>query len=432
MAKITFILANPQRETSSVSMLLYHFGKKYKIPTGVKDLQTKFWSKTKQHTSESQLNEDGKPLNLMLTNFELATKKALLKFDADYFTPTQDQLKEAILLNLNPGNNFKNISSSLVIPYIDNLVINVSRKPNSIKSYKPTLNHLKAYEDFIKSKLTWSSFDMSFYNNYQKFCYAEKMSLNSFSNQIKYIKFFFHSAHDDKLHNFTLPNGFKKPSEESDSIYFNVEELIKLHNFTITEATFKKNPSVSDVTAYIDELNNTKDLFLIGCFTALRYSDYSNLKTLKSTDTKILKTSEKTTKKTIIPMHYIIREILERRLNQIPVVTSQLQFNRHIKIVCQLAGFTEPIEKTITKGGEKERTIYEKWELASSHTARRSGATNMLLALIPIPTIMSFTGHTSPKSFMKYVKASQEELANLAMENPFFHKPCKSKVKLHN
>jgi hypothetical protein len=68
---------------------------------------------------------------------------------------------------------------------------------------------------------------------------------------------------------------------------------------------------------------------------------------------------------------------------------------------------------------EKEQRI-EKWEAVSSHTARRSAATNMFKAGIPSISIMKITGHKTETQFIKYIKVSKEENAEMLMDNPFF------------
>ena len=52
-----------------------------------------------------------------------------------------------------------------------------------------------------------------------------------------------------------------------------------------------------------------------------------------------------------------------------------------------------------------------------THTARRSGATNMYLAGIPTIAIMKITGH---REFMKYIKITEEQTALELMSHPYF------------
>jgi integrase len=59
------------------------------------------------------------------------------------------------------------------------------------------------------------------------------------------------------------------------------------------------------------------------------------------------------------------------------------------------------------------QTTIPKYDLITTHTARRSFATNLFLSGFPAISIMKITGHKTEKSFMKYIKISQEENANL-------------------
>jgi integrase len=82
--------------------------------------------------------------------------------------------------------------------------------------------------------------------------------------------------------------------------------------------------------------------------------------------------------------------------------------------------FLSPQTLQICELGKKYTITKEKWELVSSHTARRTGATNMYKAGIPTLAIMKVTGHTSESSFLKYINISKEENARMLAEHPYF------------
>ena len=56
----------------------------------------------------------------------------------------------------------------------------------------------------------------------------------------------------------------------------------------------------------------------------------------------------------------------------------------------------------------------------TTHTARRSLATNMYLAGIPIKTIMTITGHSSVAQLMEYIKITEIEVAESLKDHSFF------------
>ncbi len=52
-----------------------------------------------------------------------------------------------------------------------------------------------------------------------------------------------------------------------------------------------------------------------------------------------------------------------------------------------------------------------KWKLVTSHTARRSFATNAYKAGVPMPSIVKITGHKKTTTFLNYIKLDEREHA---------------------
>ncbi len=71
----------------------------------------------------------------------------------------------------------------------------------------------------------------------------------------------------------------------------------------------------------------------------------------------------------------------------------------------------------MTRGGKRVVITVEKWKLVSSHTARRSFATNLYKSNFPAISIMKITGHKTEKAFLKYIKVTPEEHAKLLAEH---------------
>ena len=62
--------------------------------------------------------------------------------------------------------------------------------------------------------------------------------------------------------------------------------------------------------------------------------------------------------------------------------------------------------------GKPKKEMVPKYKLVHSHTARRTGATLMYLAGIPIYDIMRVTGHKSINTLEKYIRADKLEVAH--------------------
>jgi len=95
--------------------------------------------------------------------------------------------------------------------------------------------------------------------------------------------------------------------------------------------------------------------------------------------------------------------------------------NRYLKELGEVAGIDEPVIITRTQGGEKVSETKRKFELISTHTARRSFATNAYKAGVPSLAIMTITGHKTEEAFMRYIQVSKEENAVLMAKHPFFN-----------
>lgn len=85
------------------------------------------------------------------------------------------------------------------------------------------------------------------------------------------------------------------------------------------------------------------------------------------------------------------------------------------------AGITDMVYIERTRGGKVERLSVPRYELVSSHTARRSFATNTYLAGIPAARIMLMTAHSTEEAFFRYIRISRSENAKTLSEHPFFN-----------
>ena len=96
--------------------------------------------------------------------------------------------------------------------------------------------------------------------------------------------------------------------------------------------------------------------------------------------------------------------------------------NKYIKEVCKLARIDNNVIVNHYKGGRPIQSQKKKFQLISSHTARRSFATNSTKRGIPSNIIMTATGHKKESTFRKYVQTTDRENIDL------FNKLLKSSV----
>ena len=140
----------------------------------------------------------------------------------------------------------------------------------------------------------------------------------------------------------------------------------------------------------------------------------------------------KTGKLVIIPIHFRVMEILNKYKFDLPRSISNQKMNDYLKIIGHKAGINDPISMSKIEGGIRVTRTSPKHELISTHTARRSGATNMYLAGISTLSIMKITGHKTEKAFMRYIQMTEEDNAIKLMDSPFFKNNYNLKVVTKN
>ena len=133
--------------------------------------------------------------------------------------------------------------------------------------------------------------------------------------------------------------------------------------------------------------------------------------------------TQKTDEVVYIPLHYRVQEIIDKYDNSIPRAISNQKTNKYLKEIGKLAGIDTEIAQQERKGNLQYDSKVKKYDLITTHTARRSGATNMFKAGIPAINIMKITGHKTERAFMQYIRITQEENAKMLLDHNYFKKP---------
>lgn len=155
-------------------------------------------------------------------------------------------------------------------------------------------------------------------------------------------------------------------------------------------------------------LERTRDIFIFQCLTGLRFSDLHNLKASDISGDAIHVNIIKTGETIEIELNDTTRKILTKyHAHQtatgkaLPVPVNQV-YNRFLKELAKLAGLNDKITLVHYKGSQRIEETFVKWQLITSHTARRSFITNGLTLGIASEVIRSWTGHQSERSFKGY------------------------------
>ncbi|HPD66383.1 MAG TPA: site-specific integrase [Bacteroidia bacterium] len=280
--------------------------------------------------------------------------------------------------------------------------------------YRTLLNFLVEFIEYQRIKtLKFDDIDLEFYQDFISFLQSEKRhSTNTIGKYIATLKAILNRATEEGINTCIKYKSkkFNSPREEVDKIYLSQSEIDKIYNLKFASAQ--------------TGLERARDLFLIGCNTALRFSDFTAIQPeniIKNDSGIFLKmTTYKTSQNVTIPLNPMVVSILEKYNYQLPKNISNQKMNDHLKVIGKMAGINDIISITKTIAGKSVTQQYKKYELISCHTARRTGATLMYLSGIPVLSIMMITGHKTEKVFRGYIRIDSEQNANLIKDNPFF------------
>lgn len=264
-----------------------------------------------------------------------------------------------------------------------NEYLNICKKTVSYKqSLSNAANHLHLFS-VINQIPIFTNLNEQILEDFVYYLREKKMKPATVKNNIGRIKYLINKARKAGFETDLTVEDFNVPDEEATTIFLSMREIFKIHRYT-------------NLTPREIEI---KDYFVIGCLTALRYSDYSRLQPKNFIRNKIVIKTQKTNTPVQIPIHPIVREIIDKYHKQLPPPLSIQHFNREIKLICKKIGLSKKILCECTIGHNRISKLLPKYQLVSSHTARRSAATNMYLAGILPFRIMLITGHETEKSF---------------------------------
>jgi integrase len=264
-------------------------------------------------------------------------------------------------------------------------------------------NNYKLVKETMGSAYDWDTVDSGFYLLLVRRLQDAGYSVNYIGTIISRLKAMMNEAAKLRYHSNTDFHSFRRMSEQPDTVYLTQKEIEKLWRLKLTIPREKK----------------TRDLFILGCYTAMRFSDYSRLEMDMIQDGLIRISQKKTGGRVVIPASPRVIEILQRNGGCAPKVCHQ-QFNKTIKEVCKKAKIDTPITVTKSKGVGRVIEIKPKYELVCSHSARRSAISNLHLSGLPLHQLMLVSGHKSLQSLQRYLRLTAEENARMLAENPFF------------
>jgi len=415
---VSFSLARPKQKISSIRAKVSVNGVSIFIYTG-RSVETCHWDKKKcfvksyvGKSTTTLLIQRLKELEIEILTLldRYKNGKPKLSFN-DFQTKLHGLVERNSKKNLLQG-KVAAAPKDTLIGYIDQFVQDCEKgirlspkrqklKPSSISSYKTTQRLIDKFQQQAKIILTLKDFSQSDIEKFSDYLIiSEELAMNthakSMMDLLQIIKYAVKQKRIPAAKMVELE--FDTRREETDSIYLTEDQILEMLQ-------------IKDFDEPVHEV--VRDIFVLGCFTGMRFSDYSSIDTTAIRNNRLEFVQKKTGGKVTIPIHPVVNTILKKYNNALPAVPENNEFNRIIKLVGEkLPSLHVPFTKQVTYKRERIELVEMKYAFLQTHTARRSFCSNEYLKGTDPMIIMSISGHKSHKSFTRYIKVSGDQFAD--------------------
>ena len=286
-------------------------------------------------------------------------------------------------------------------------------KEETVWNYK---NTLRRYTDFIADsglKDSFAVFDENFQVKFDDYLLNEQeLAMNTIVASHSHLKTMLKDAYSKGLLRDPSFLHWTSKTINFSHVYLTDAELNAIYDLKLTKEVREEN-KIGD-ESHIEE---SRDLFILSARTGLRYSDLRHINSAswemeegKETLTILV---QKTSDKLAIPLHRQVIDLYHKYDSKLPIPVDKSKYNKHVRLCAKIAGITEKVEVWEWEKGRPVIKVKKKYELISSHTGRRSFATNLYLVVKSPHQVMNLTGHKTEENFKRYICVNQAEMAEV-------------------
>ncbi|MDU1905558.1 MAG: phage integrase SAM-like domain-containing protein [Dysgonomonas sp.] len=435
--KIHFYLKDTNGDSSQLVYIRFYFIKPIKISTG-KSIIPKMWNNESERCYTGTMftrvqNQYAKKLNSFL-DYLNSQISSFLKDHAEWKLQKENEnqiinsIKQIIKSYINQYKNQQKeeIAQKEITPsayfedYIENMSKRVIRRTGTFTNPKTKGHHkivLKRFREFLLKTKTidnFSVFDKNFEGKFEVWAYQnEDYSPNTVAATFSVIKVWLNKAEEEGLITDKSFHSWKSKGNDVVHIYLTIDEIKDIYVIKFTEEILQEYKIDSK-----SNIEQSRDLFVLACNLGIRLSDWHILSDSQwdfKENVVIINTS-KTQEPVEIPISPIVKKLYKKYNGKFPRPVDKSHLNKHIQKCAEIAGINDDIYMIERKGGIVKQVHYKKYQLVTTHTGRRSFATNLFLECHNSKMVMSFTGHKTEANFFKYICVNKKEVAKLSQE----------------
>lgn len=429
--KINYALktTSDKSETTLLYVMFTFNGKRNKISLGVKVPPIYWDSEQNRVTISSQqpqsLQRQMKRINKFLDSFEKSLDTIILHPNHPNYCEKDIDINGLVKVRIEilHGKEKHEEEKATITPLdhfkkvVEEMPKKVIRRTSKIIEDRTVGHHrivLKRFERFINYKhwvaSSFSIFNKNFESEMEQWMLGvEEYSANTVAATFSVMKVWLKQAEEDGLITDKSFHQWKSKGYDVEHIYLNESELNAIYNLNFEEI-LKLHPNA--------KYEETRDIFILAAHIGIRYGDLASFNRSNwDLENKTIEVhTHKTGKTVLVPLSSTVIEIYKKYKGKFPIPREKGKFNSQLQKIGKLAGIDQTIYIKKNVGGKVVIEEKKKYELISSHTARRSFATNLYLRCKDARLVMNFTGHTTEENFRKYICISKTEMVDMARE----------------
>lgn len=277
---------------------------------------------------------------------------------------------------------------------------------NTVKQYRSHHRRMTAYASIPprRGDIHFDDVNLQFYSDLKQYLMGSGCGPAGTNKHIRIVKKFMRMTMELGLHanaDFQLKAFSGTRVSAKKKIYLTQEEVDMMASLNLEGQ---------------EALAKERDRFIVSYYLLMRYGDSTNISrgnlVTHGGKTYYRNMAEKTSTESFVPVKPIVLKILEKRNYDLSGGANQ-DSNRKLKIIASLAG----INTNMADGG---KGFTPKSSMVTTHTARRSAATNLLLDGAPLSEIMQLGGWQNEETLRHYLLAGGIQLAKLSAGRDFF------------
>lgn len=426
--------SNKDKTKPALIYLTYTWDRRYKLSLGV-SVNPQWWDREKECAIITNLQKQQEQRSLKRLNRFLEDIKKAIRLNLDSFNSYHKHdgwvndvsgghvlrgMKLAIAKIKGAEEKEEEKRAMTPLQYFSKVVEDMPQKivrrtckkidPRTVGHHKIVLKRFESYLNYNHLLSSFVMFHKGFESDMERWMLnVEGYSSNTVAATFSVMKVWLKQAEEDGLITDKSFHSWKSKGSDVQHIYLTESELNAIYQLDFGEIV-KLHPNA--------KYEETRDIFIIASNIGLRYGDLASLNRANwDIENKTIQVHTHKTGATVsVPLSTTVVELYKKYQGHFPIPREKGKFNAQLQKIGELAGINQTVFIKKNVGGKEVIEEKKKFQLISSHTARRSFATNLYNRCKNARMVMKFTGHTTEENFRKYICIEDAEYIEMARQ----------------